>query len=68
MIEVFRNLEAELKRKNITRLDLTKILGLSISTVSLKLNGKSHITFDEALKLKKALNTELSLEFLFATD
>ena len=48
----YPNLEAELKRKNIRRIDLAKALGLALSTISDKLTGKSDISLALAKKIK----------------
>lgn len=60
---MYNNLEAELKRKEITRENLAKELDCTISTISLKLNGKYDFTMGEAKKLKKLLNC--SIDYLF---
>lgn len=59
----YNNLEAELKRKSITRENLAKELDCTISTVSQKLNGKYDFTLSEALVLKNLLNC--SIDYLF---
>ena len=46
----YPNLEAELKRKSIRRIDLAKALGLALSTISDKLTGKSDISLALAKK------------------
>lgn len=65
---MYNNLEAELKRKRIRRVDLAHKLGIAISTVSEKLNGKSEISLSLAYKIKKILATEMPIEELFYTD
>lgn len=59
----YNNLEAELKRKAITREILAKELNCSLSTVSQKMTGKYDFTLSEALKIKDLLNC--SIEYLF---
>ena len=59
----YSNLEAELKRKSITRENLAKELDCSISTVSQKMTGKYDFTLAEAIKIKKLLNC--SIDYLF---
>ena len=63
----YPNLEAELKRKNIRRIDLAKALGLALSTISDKLTGKSDISLALAKKIKDFLGVD-TLEVLFATE
>lgn len=62
---MFPNLRAEMSRKKITLEMLAEGLGLAISTVSQKLNGKYPITFDEAKKIKSILGVDIPLEILF---
>jgi transcriptional regulator with XRE-family HTH domain len=61
---LYRNLEAELKRKGITRRKLANLLGINIMTVSSKLNGKSELKFDEAKKIAAELDNQ-DLNYLF---
>lgn len=63
----YPNLEAELKRKNIRRVDLAKAMNLAISTMSDKLTGKSDISLSLAKKIKEFLKIDTPLEILFAT-
>ncbi|WP_427112395.1 hypothetical protein [Megasphaera sueciensis] len=64
---MYNNLEAELRRQKIRRVDLANDLGLSISTVSEKLTGKSDISLSLALKIKGMLKVDMPLEVLFET-
>ena len=63
---MYRNLEAELKRKDMTRAELAKALEITPGTLSLKLNGKSAITLPEAMKIKEVLGVDIPIEELFA--
>lgn len=62
---MYRNLEAELARQGITKTDVAKELGITLGTLSLKLNGKYKLTLPEAIKIKKILNVDLPIEYLF---
>lgn len=62
---MFRNLEAELKRKNLTRSDLADYLGLSPSTISLKMNRRNEFTLKEAFAIKDNFFPEAEFEYLF---
>ena len=62
---MYKNIEAEIARNDLTRKEIAETLGLSISTVSLNLNGKASITLNEAIKLKKLLKTNMPSEELF---
>ena len=62
---MFPNLRAEMSRKKITLEKLAEVLGLAISTVSQKLNGKYPVTLDEAKKIKSVLDVDIPIETLF---
>jgi hypothetical protein len=62
---MYPNCKAELARKNITLDKLAKVLGLSITTTSLKLSGKYPLTLMEAKAIKKFLEVDIPLEVLF---
>ena len=62
---MYRNARAEMVRAGVTLADLSDNLGGTMSTWSLKLNGKYPITLDEAKKFKRFVKTELPLEVLF---
>ena len=64
----FHNLEIEMVRAKITQNQLAGIVGVTPSTLSLKLTGKSNLSLEECLIIKKALQTELSIDYLFATE
>ena len=50
---MYPNLEAELKRRKIRRVDLAHSLNLALSTVVEKLSGKSDISLSLALQIKQ---------------
>ena len=62
---MYRNAKAEMVRAGKTLADLSENLGGTISTWSLKLNGRYPITLDEAKKFKKLVKTDLPIEILF---
>ncbi len=62
---MFPNCKAELARKNVTLEKLAKVLGLSVTTTSLKLNGKYPLTLKEAKAIKNYLGVDIPLEVLF---
>ena len=65
---MYYNLEAELKRKNIKRQDLANFLGVALTTVSDKMQGKSDFSLSVALKIKKWLGGNMPVEELFTND
>lgn len=62
---MYLNAKAELVRAGKTLADLSENLGGTISTWSLKLNGKYPITLDEAKRFKNFVGTDLPIEVLF---
>ena len=65
---MYPNLEAELKRRNIKRTTLADYLGISISTMSEKMQGNSDFSLGVAKKIKDFLGVDIPLEILFMTD
>lgn len=62
---MYPNLNAEMSRRNITRGMLAKELGVTLSTLCLKLNGKYKLTLPECKQIKAFLNVNISLDELF---
>ena len=65
---MYPNLEAELKRRQIRREDVAKHLGLAMSTVSQKMQGKSEFTIGMAYQIKDMIGGDIPLEVLFAKE
>ena len=62
---MYPNCKAELARQGITLDKLANELGLTLTTVSLKLNGRYPLTLREAKIIKAYLNVDIPLEVLF---
>lgn len=62
---MYKNLEAELKRKSLTRANVAETLGINISTLSDKLTKPGRLKLEEALKIKRSFFPELSIDYLF---
>ena len=65
---MYPNLRAEMARKNVTLSWLADQIGMNVSTLSEKMNGKAKFTLDEAKKIKKALDVDLSIDELFEKE
>lgn len=65
---MYSNLEAEMARVKVTQAHLAKELGITATTLSLKLNGKSNLSLKECVKIKQILGTDASIDYLFAED
>lgn len=62
---MYKNLEAEMVRKGITRQDVADLIEVSYNTARNKINGNNQFLLDEAYKVKKEFFPELSFEYLF---
>jgi lambda repressor-like predicted transcriptional regulator len=62
---MYKELEAELARKGMTKKDLALKTGIRYQTLNSKLRREYPLTFDECLKIKKALQSTIPLENLF---
>ncbi|MGL5153281.1 MAG: helix-turn-helix transcriptional regulator [Clostridium sp.] len=56
---MFWKLRGAIREKNITQNQLATYLGISNSTLSLKLNGKSQFTLEEAKKISEILSKDV---------
>lgn len=65
MCAMYPYLRGEMTMRMYTSSKMAKELEISISTFSLKLNGKYPFTLDEAKKIKNLLGTEKTLDELF---
>ena len=64
----YPNLEVEMVKARMMRKDLAKRLGMTPTTLSMKLNGKSNISLEEGVAIKREIKTDLKLEELFKTE
>lgn len=62
---MFPNLEAELKRRDISRMKIAKDFGLAISTVYARLTGKSPMPVSFAKQIKSVYEINVPLDELF---
>lgn len=65
---MYRNLEAELARRKLSRTIIANELGITLGTLCLKLNGKANLTLPEAKKIKSILKCDMSIDYLFEDD
>lgn len=65
---MYPEVRAELARRKISLDTIANGLECTVSTASLKLNGKSPITLKEAIKIKSIIKSDLPLEELFKTE
>ena len=66
--KVFPNLEAEMARNKVTQVKLAEILGITPTTLSFKMNGKSTLSLKECVEIKRKAFPDKTLDYLFATD
>ncbi|MBS4538183.1 XRE family transcriptional regulator [Clostridium sp. D2Q-11] len=62
---MYKNLEAELARFNLTKGDIAKDLELSYGTIINKFKGKQDFTLGEAFIIKNKRFSNLTIEYLF---
>ena len=62
------NLEAEMKRKKISRSDIASLLGLSYRTIHSRFNGESEWVYSECVKVRGTYFPDKTLDYLFATE
>ena len=65
---MYPNLKGELAKGGFKLEPIASYLGITISTLSQKLNGKYRLTLEEAVKIKKFIGSKLPLEVLFAEE
>lgn len=65
---MYPNLEAEMARSKITQAKLAELLGITPTTLSFKLNGKSTLSLKECVEIKKKAFPDKSLDYLFQTE
>lgn len=60
-----KNLEAEMKRHDVSRKDIARILGVSYSTIHSRFNGTSQWLYEECVAIQKGLFPNAELDYLF---
>ena len=62
---MYANVKAEMARKNMTAIELSKKTGIRYQSLANKINGKAPVTLDEAKTIKTALEVDIPLDDLF---
>lgn len=68
---MYPNLKAEIARSGLTYKEIIERgkkdgrLDCTVSTLSLKINGKAEFTFNESMALRDIIGTDLSLDELY---
>lgn len=62
---MYRNVIAEMARQGITNGAMARHIGVTPTTMSLKLHGKAPVTLEEALSIKQLLHIFTSVEDLW---
>lgn len=62
---MYRNLEAEIVRRKISKEEIAKAIGKSYVTFTLKLSGKSSFFYDEAVAIQEKYFPDCDLKILF---
>ena len=61
------NLEAEMKRRGISRMDIANLIGVSYSTIHSRFNGNSEWLYSECLLIRNTYFEDMDLDYLFST-
>lgn len=62
---IYANLRAEMARREIGILDISKKLGMNRDTLSRKLSGKSPLYLSEAVEIQQRLFRDVDIKELF---
>lgn len=62
---MYRELEAKIAYKGISKKMLADDIGMNYNTLLSKMSGKSKFTLDEAVRIKAYLKEDISIEELF---
>lgn len=66
---MYPNLRAEMARKNVNCLELSERTGIPYTTLTAVIRGRTEkLSFENAVKIKKALNLDMPLEELFEKE
>lgn len=65
---MYPNLEAEIARLKVKKNKLAAMIGVTPTTLSLKLNGKYSLSLNECIAIKSALGINKTIEYLFAVS
>ena len=65
---MYHNLDVEMAKAKIKQWELAEKMGVTPTTLSLKLNGKSDLSLRECIFIKKTINSNLPIEILFKPD
>lgn len=63
---MYRTAKSEMMKRGLTLADVAPLMGVSVGTLSQKLNGKYPISLKEAKQFKEIVKSDLPLEELFA--
>lgn len=62
------NMEAEMKRNGVSRIDIAETLGVSYRTIHSKFNGESEWSYTDCVTVRDKYFPDMSLEYLFQID
>lgn len=65
---MYRNLEAELRRKGILRATVAEAMGINIATVSEKLTKPNRLKLSEAFTIQRIFFPDMTIDYLFSTE
>lgn len=65
---MFKNLEVEIIKSGMNYKEFARKIGMSVITFRKKMSGKADFRLDDARKIVSALNSGLTVDYLFCED
>lgn len=65
---MYRELEAELVRKGVSRKKLSELIGIAYRTLGAKMRGEQDFNLEECKKIKNILNSDMYIDVLFKKE
>lgn len=64
----YENVRVEMGRKNISKLDISRSIGMNRDTLSRKLSGKAKLYLNEAFEIRNVVSPNMDVAELFKED
>lgn len=64
----YENVRVEMSRNNISKLDISRSIGMNRDTLSRKLSGKAKLYLNEAFEIRNIVSPNMDVTELFKED
>ena len=64
----YENVRVEMSRNNISKLDISRLIGMNRDTLSRKLSGKAKLYLNEAFEIRNIVSPHMDIAELFKED